>query len=153
MNDECMNDKFRAASNVFTFIPSAFRLAYLCDLSSTNSFTGATAHVSGLWYWARRRFTPAGLCVAGGWLVAGAVGVDIENTVTYQSFALLLAFLIFAFGVQFFLPRKIFRDAFAAAFRHRRPAAALSNPGEKSDGKNAGRPDAAGGSGRSAPAV
>jgi uncharacterized protein (DUF58 family) len=51
---------------------------------------------SGLWHWAARRFTPAGLCVAGGWIAAGAVGVDIENTVTYQSFALLFALLVFA---------------------------------------------------------
>ena len=50
----------------------------------------------GLWHWAARRFTPAGLCVAGGWVLAGAVGADIENTVTYQMFALLFAFLIFA---------------------------------------------------------
>ena len=47
---------------------------------------------SGLWYWARRRFTLAGLCVAGGFLLAGVTGLDIENTVIYQSFALLLAF-------------------------------------------------------------
>ena len=63
----------------------------------------------GLWHWASRRFTPAGLCVAGGWVVAGAVGVDIENTVTYQTFALLLAFLIFAFVCSFF-----FRARFSA---------------------------------------
>ncbi len=53
---------------------------------------------SGLWYWARRRFTLAGLCVAGGCLAAGSTGVDVENTVTYQQFALLLALLIFAFA-------------------------------------------------------
>ena len=64
----------------------------------------------GLWYWAARRFTPAGWCVAGGAVVAGAVGLDIENTVTYQSFALLLAFLIFAFASSFF-----FRARFSAA--------------------------------------
>ena len=50
--------------------------------------------LSGLWFWAHRRFTLAGLSVAGGLVVAGAVGADIENTVTYQSFALLLAFLL-----------------------------------------------------------
>jgi uncharacterized protein (DUF58 family) len=61
---------------------------------------------SGLWHWAARRFTPAGLCVAVGWLVAGAVGVDIENTVTYQTFALLLAFLLFAFASSFFFRAK-----------------------------------------------
>jgi len=52
--------------------------------------------MAGGWYWGLRRFTPAGLCVAGGWVVAGAIGVDIENTVTYQSFALLFAFLVFS---------------------------------------------------------
>ncbi len=62
-------------------------------------------HSSGLWHWAWRRFTPAGLCVAC-WLVADVVGVDMENTVAYQSFALLLAFLIFAFACSFFFRAK-----------------------------------------------
>lgn len=58
---------------------------------------------SWLWYRARRRFTLAGLCVTGGFLVAGAVGADVENNVVYQEFALLLALLIFAFaGGRFF---------------------------------------------------
>lgn len=65
-------------------------------------------HSSGLWRWSVRRFTPAGLCVAGGWIVAGCVGADIDNTVTYQSFALLLAFLVFAMACSFF-----FRGTFA----------------------------------------
>jgi uncharacterized protein (DUF58 family) len=60
----------------------------------------------GLWYWSRRRFTRAGLCVAGGCIVAGAVGLDVENTVTYQSFALLLALLISAFACGFFFRAK-----------------------------------------------
>jgi uncharacterized protein (DUF58 family) len=64
---------------------------------------------SGLWYWSRRRFTLAGLCVAGGFIVAGAVGTDIENTVTYQSFALLLAFLLLALVSSLF-----FRATFSA---------------------------------------
>ena len=55
---------------------------------------------AGSWLWnrARRRFTPAGLCVAGGFLVAGSVGADVENNVVYQEFALLLALLFFAFA-------------------------------------------------------
>ncbi|HEX3857057.1 MAG TPA: DUF58 domain-containing protein [Verrucomicrobiae bacterium] len=61
---------------------------------------------SSLWYWSRRRFTRAGLCVAGGCIVAGAVGLDVENTVTYQSFALLLALLISAFACSFFFRAK-----------------------------------------------
>jgi uncharacterized protein (DUF58 family) len=65
--------------------------------------------MSGLWYWSRRRFTLAGLCVAGSFIIAGAVGVDIENTVTYQSFTLLLAFLLLALASSFF-----FRAAFSA---------------------------------------
>jgi uncharacterized protein (DUF58 family) len=65
---------------------------------------------SGLWYWLGRRFTPAGLCVAGGWLLAGVAAVDIENTVAYQSFALLLAFLIIAVAGSL-----CFRGKFAAS--------------------------------------
>jgi uncharacterized protein (DUF58 family) len=61
---------------------------------------------SGLWYWARRRFTLAGLCVAGGFVLAGTTGLDIENTVIYQSFALLLAFLLLAFAGSFFFRAK-----------------------------------------------
>jgi uncharacterized protein (DUF58 family) len=61
---------------------------------------------SSLWYWARRRFTLAGLCVAGGFIVAGGVGTDIENTVTYQIFALLLAFLILSFACSRFFNAK-----------------------------------------------
>lgn len=56
----------------------------------------------GLWHWTRRRFTRAGLCVVVGVVLAGATGADIENTVNYQSFALLLAFLVFAFASSFF---------------------------------------------------
>ena len=70
------------------------------------SYRGAGA----LWYWLRRRFTRAGLCVVAGFVVAGATGADIENSVNYQAFALLLAFLIFAFVSSFF-----FRGKFSAA--------------------------------------
>jgi hypothetical protein len=65
--------------------------------------------VSYLWYWSRRRFTLAGLCVAGGFIVTGATGVDIENTVTYQMFVLLLGMLIFAF-----VSSRFFRGTFSA---------------------------------------
>lgn len=60
-------------------------------------------------YWARRRFTLAGLCVAAGGVAAGAVGADIENTVIYQAFTLLLGFLLLAFLCSFF-----FRGKFSA---------------------------------------
>ncbi|MEJ0088798.1 MAG: DUF58 domain-containing protein [Limisphaerales bacterium] len=66
-------------------------------------------YASGLWYWLRRRFTLAGLCVAGGFVVAGAVGSDIENTVTYQSFSLLFALLLLALVSSLF-----FRARFSA---------------------------------------
>jgi uncharacterized protein (DUF58 family) len=66
--------------------------------------------IGGTWYWVRRRFTLPGLCVLGGFIVSGAVGSDIENTVIYQSFALLLALLIQAFACSFF-----FRAKFSAA--------------------------------------
>ena len=65
---------------------------------------------SGAWYWTRRRFTRAGLCVAAGFIVTGAAGVDIENTVSYQSFVLLLGLLVFACVSGFF-----FRGKFSAA--------------------------------------
>jgi uncharacterized protein (DUF58 family) len=61
---------------------------------------------SGLWHWLRRRFTPAGLCVAGGFVIAGAVGADIENTVIYQSFSLLLALLLLALASSLFFRAK-----------------------------------------------
>ncbi len=60
----------------------------------------------GLWYWARRRFTTTGLFVAVGFIVAGAVGVDIENTVIYQAFTLLFAFLLLGFVSSFFFRAK-----------------------------------------------
>ena len=49
------------------------------------------------WHWSQRRFTLAGLCAAGALVVTGAVGMDIENTVTYQAFSLLL--MIFGLAV------------------------------------------------------
>jgi uncharacterized protein (DUF58 family) len=57
---------------------------------------------SGLIYWSQRRFTLPGIYLAGGFIVTGATGVDIENTVTYQSFTLLLGFLLLAFAASFF---------------------------------------------------
>jgi uncharacterized protein (DUF58 family) len=71
---------------------------------------------SGLWHWAARRFTTAGLCVAGTWMVAGLMGVDIENTVTYQSFALLFAFLIFSLACSFFFRAKFSATRFLPRF-------------------------------------
>ena len=61
---------------------------------------------SGLWYWLRRRFTTAGLCAVGGVIIAGAVGTDIENTVLYQAFSLLLALLLLAVAGSFFFRAK-----------------------------------------------
>ena len=49
--------------------------------------------VSGLWYWARRRFTRAGLCLAAALGLAATTGIDVERTLTYQSFAILLGLL------------------------------------------------------------
>lgn len=56
----------------------------------------------GVWYWLQRRFTLAGLMVLGGFLVASSVSTDVENTVTYQSFSLLMAFLFLAVASSFF---------------------------------------------------
>jgi len=63
---------------------------------------------SGSWYWSSRRFTPAGFCVAGAVLVTGSIGLDIENTVTYQAFSLMLTFLVLAFAVSW-----VFRARFS----------------------------------------
>ena len=65
---------------------------------------------SSLWYRARRRFTLAGRCAAGGLVVAAAVGVDVENNVMYQEFALLLALLVAAF-----VTSRFFRAKYSAA--------------------------------------
>lgn len=52
--------------------------------------------VSAAQYWMERRFTRAGALVAGGAVVAGALGVDTSLTVAYQIFTLLLAVLLVA---------------------------------------------------------
>jgi uncharacterized protein (DUF58 family) len=62
------------------------------------------------WYWARQRLTHPGFCIVGGIFVAAAISTDIENTVTYQSFALLIGFLVPAFLCSFF-----FRAQFSAS--------------------------------------
>ena len=67
---------------------------------------------SSLWYWSRRRFTVAGLCVAGGLLVATPVAQDAENTVIFQAFSLLLAVLVPALAGLWF-----FRGKFAVTRR------------------------------------
>lgn len=43
--------------------------------------------------WTLRRFTRAGLAVLGAFFVAGAMGLDTENSVAYQAFTLLFALL------------------------------------------------------------
>jgi uncharacterized protein (DUF58 family) len=72
--------------------------------------------ISAVWKWVRRRFTLPGLCVAGGFIIAGGVGTDIENTVTYQAFALLLAFLIMAFACSRFFAAKFSAERFLPRF-------------------------------------
>lgn len=47
-------------------------------------------------WWSARRFTPAGLWLAGFLAVAGLMGPDTDNNVTYQAFTLLLALLVVA---------------------------------------------------------
>jgi uncharacterized protein (DUF58 family) len=51
---------------------------------------------SWLRYWTSRRFTRAGLGVAGFLIVAGLMGPDTDNNVTYQAFTLLLALVAVA---------------------------------------------------------
>src|SRR6185369_10032764 len=52
--------------------------------------------VSWLRHWVRRRFTRAGLVVLGAVIVAGMMGIDTDNTVSYQAFTLLLFLLLVA---------------------------------------------------------
>jgi uncharacterized protein (DUF58 family) len=68
---------------------------------------------SSLRYWAHRRFTRAGLAVAGTLAVAAMFGPDTDNNVTYQAFTLLLALVLVAmaysvsFGGQFTALRRL----------------------------------------------
>jgi uncharacterized protein (DUF58 family) len=68
--------------------------------------------MSGVWYWVRRRFTLAGMCLLGAAFLAAVSGLDIENSMTYQAFALLVGFLLLGFIWSFF-----FRAKFSAV-RH-----------------------------------
>jgi uncharacterized protein (DUF58 family) len=61
------------------------------------------------WHRAGRRFTLPGLCVAGGLVVTGVTGMDMENTVAYQLFVLLLTMLAVAIAGS-----RFFRGAFSA---------------------------------------
>lgn len=47
--------------------------------------------VAGLWFWMRRRLTGAGLFALGTLVMAGALGIDTNQTLAYQIFAFLCA--------------------------------------------------------------
>ena len=47
--------------------------------------------VTGLTYWANRRFTGAGVLVLSGIVITGAVGVDTTQSLAYQAFGLLVS--------------------------------------------------------------
>ena len=57
---------------------------------------------SGIWYWARRRLTPAGWSLLAVLFVSGCVGMDIENTICYQLFALSFGLALLGFGWSIF---------------------------------------------------
>ena len=80
------------------------------------------------------------------------MGMDIENTVIYQAFALLLAFCSSSPLLQLVFPRAIFRDALLPRFGTAGQPFHYRVAGEKSDGQNADRPDLLEESGRSAAA-
>ena len=82
----------------------------------------------------RRRFTLAGLCVVTGFFVSGLIGTDIENTVIYQSFALLLALLLQA--CSFFFRARFSATRSFAALWHGRADAPVFRAGEKSFREN-----------------
>ncbi len=52
--------------------------------------------VTGVTYWANRRFTAAGAMVLSGIVVTGAVGVDTTQSVAYQAFGLLASLVVVA---------------------------------------------------------
>jgi uncharacterized protein (DUF58 family) len=52
---------------------------------------------SGRWYWAKRRFTRAGLAVLGAFILAALLAPDSDNNVTYQVLPLLLFLLALSF--------------------------------------------------------
>ena len=52
--------------------------------------------VTGVTYWANRRFTAAGALVLSGIVVTGAVGVDTTQSVAYQAFGLLASLVMVA---------------------------------------------------------
>jgi uncharacterized protein (DUF58 family) len=54
---------------------------------------------SGLRHWVSRRFTPSGLAVLSALIIAGIMGPDTENNVTYQGFTIL--FFLLALAVLF----------------------------------------------------
>jgi len=70
---------------------------------------------TGLRHWIQRRFTRAGLTVLGALVIAGIMGPDTENNVTYQGFTVLFFLLLIAvcfswsfparFAVERFVPR------------------------------------------------
>src|SRR5512142_747126 len=51
------------------------------------------------WHWAQRRFTLPGLVLAGALCLTGMMGMDTDNTVTYQAFS--LVFFLLAMAVVF----------------------------------------------------
>jgi len=71
--------------------------------------------ISGARYWVPRRFTPAGLLAMAALIAAGVIGVDMDQTVAFQGFALAACLLVVAmllapffrgkFAVERFLPR------------------------------------------------
>jgi len=52
--------------------------------------------ISGVSYWADRRFTAAGSLVVAGIVMSGALGVDTRQSAAYQIFGLLAALLLVA---------------------------------------------------------
>lgn len=59
--------------------------------------------VSALQHWIERRFTRAGQLIAGGTVVAAALGVDTNQTMAYQIFTLLLALIVIAIAASWLL--------------------------------------------------
>jgi uncharacterized protein (DUF58 family) len=59
--------------------------------------------ISGVFFWFRRRFSPAGKVAVGTTIVAGALGIDTTQTLAYQIFTVAGAALLLALGAAYLM--------------------------------------------------
>ncbi len=84
---------------------------------------------------------------------AGAVGTDVESTVAYQIFTLMLALLVLAFGFSWFFRARFSLTRMLPRFGTAGQVFELRREVEKPDATNANWPDVTGQSQRPAPVI